>query len=300
MSYPATLDYLYGLQKHGIKLGLEPISALLERLGRPLPPDFDPHKPHIDALSWPCRACNGTMRRVPEVIDCWFDSGCMPFAQHGYPHQNRELFAEVMRETFPGTDASPALRRHLFAFQWRLRLRQLDVLPGAGDQVIRLDLYRAWARTRDQAKAEIRSAVARAFITDFITGSPMQGWLSSAQYSSEREAYRLLGLANTGATRACLEGSTGACGASLGFGFARSGEQLAGWYTSPQRREMVGWVARQGRIRDRIERDDHVLPEELVEQLSAEVRLTTRSARVAAAIERVVGAHQAILAELAK
>jgi hypothetical protein len=53
-------------------------------------------------------------------------------------------------------------------------------------------------------------------------------------------------------------------------------------------------------LADRIERDDHVLPEELVEQLSAEVMRTTRSARVAAAIERVVGAHRAILAELAK
>lgn len=53
-------------------------------------------------------------------------------------------------------------------------------------------------------------------------------------------------------------------------------------------------------LADRIERDDQILPEELVEQLSAEVMRTTRSARVAAAIERVVGAHHAILAELAK
>jgi isoleucyl-tRNA synthetase len=44
------------------------------------------HKPWIDAVTLACTACDKTMRRVPEVIDCWFDSGCMPFAQHGFPH----------------------------------------------------------------------------------------------------------------------------------------------------------------------------------------------------------------------
>jgi isoleucyl-tRNA synthetase len=44
------------------------------------------HKPWVDQVTFPCAACGGTMRRVPEVIDCWFDSGCMPFAQWGYPH----------------------------------------------------------------------------------------------------------------------------------------------------------------------------------------------------------------------
>jgi isoleucyl-tRNA synthetase len=53
------------------------------------------HKPWIDQVTFPCARCaggGGTMRRVPEVIDCWFDSGCMPFAQWGYPHKNREMF----------------------------------------------------------------------------------------------------------------------------------------------------------------------------------------------------------------
>jgi len=50
------------------------------------------HKPWIDAVTLPCGECGGTMERVPEVIDCWFDSGCMPFAQWGYPHQNKETF----------------------------------------------------------------------------------------------------------------------------------------------------------------------------------------------------------------
>ncbi len=44
------------------------------------------HKPWIDEVTFPCDACGAEMRRVPEVIDCWFDSGCMPFAQFGYPH----------------------------------------------------------------------------------------------------------------------------------------------------------------------------------------------------------------------
>ncbi|MGD0528651.1 MAG: isoleucine--tRNA ligase [Polyangiaceae bacterium] len=52
------------------------------------------HKPWVDQVTFPCAACGGAMRRVPEVIDCWFDSGCMPFAQWGYPHQNREKFAQ--------------------------------------------------------------------------------------------------------------------------------------------------------------------------------------------------------------
>jgi isoleucyl-tRNA synthetase len=50
------------------------------------------HKPWIDQVTMPCSKCAGTMRRVPEVIDCWFDSGCMPFAQWGWPHQNKDKF----------------------------------------------------------------------------------------------------------------------------------------------------------------------------------------------------------------
>ncbi len=50
------------------------------------------HKPWIDEVTFPCPQCGATMRRVPEVIDCWFDSGCMPFAQWGYPHQNKDKF----------------------------------------------------------------------------------------------------------------------------------------------------------------------------------------------------------------
>jgi isoleucyl-tRNA synthetase len=67
---------------------------LAERAGVSLPPDFDPHKPHIDRYQWTCtRArCGGQMRRVPEVIDAWFDSGSMPFAQWHFPFENRARF----------------------------------------------------------------------------------------------------------------------------------------------------------------------------------------------------------------
>ncbi len=57
-----------------------------------VPEGFDPHKPRIDAVKLNCPKCSGQMTRTPEVIDCWFDAGSMPFAQHGAPHKNPELF----------------------------------------------------------------------------------------------------------------------------------------------------------------------------------------------------------------
>jgi isoleucyl-tRNA synthetase len=66
----------------------------LGELAGPLPPEFDPHRPDIDELSWACtrEECSGRMRRVPEVIDTWFDSGSMPFAQWHYPFENQTEF----------------------------------------------------------------------------------------------------------------------------------------------------------------------------------------------------------------
>jgi isoleucyl-tRNA synthetase len=77
-------------------------AALAEHVGRPLPNDFDPHKPYIDNYSWACTrpGCKGHMRRVPEVIDTWFDSGSMPFAQWHYPFENRERFARQYPANF--------------------------------------------------------------------------------------------------------------------------------------------------------------------------------------------------------
>ncbi|HET9603058.1 MAG TPA: isoleucine--tRNA ligase, partial [Gemmatimonadales bacterium] len=66
-------------------------AGLAERQGGALPDDFDPHKPQVDALTWACR-CGGTMQRTPEVIDTWFDSGSMPYAQWHYPFEHSEEF----------------------------------------------------------------------------------------------------------------------------------------------------------------------------------------------------------------
>ncbi|HEV7838601.1 MAG TPA: isoleucine--tRNA ligase, partial [Gemmatimonadaceae bacterium] len=64
---------------------------LAKRSGKSLGEKFDPHKPFIDEYSWKCD-CGGTMSRTPEVIDAWFDSGSMPFAQWHFPFENREKF----------------------------------------------------------------------------------------------------------------------------------------------------------------------------------------------------------------
>ncbi len=58
------------------------------------------HRPYIDEITLPCPKCGGTMRRVPEVVDCWFDSGAMPFAQHHYPFENKELFEQQFPAQF--------------------------------------------------------------------------------------------------------------------------------------------------------------------------------------------------------
>ncbi len=58
------------------------------------------HRPYIDEITMPCPKCGKTMKRVPEVIDCWFDSGAMPFAQHHYPFENKELFDQQFPAQF--------------------------------------------------------------------------------------------------------------------------------------------------------------------------------------------------------
>ena len=69
-------------------------AELADYRGAPLPDDFDPHKPAIDEMTFPCPSdgCAGAMRRVPQVIDAWFDSGAMPFAQWHYPFEHRDEF----------------------------------------------------------------------------------------------------------------------------------------------------------------------------------------------------------------
>jgi isoleucyl-tRNA synthetase len=60
--------------------------------GEALPDDFDPHKPQVDEITFACTSCDGIMRRVPSVIDAWFDSGAMPYAQWHHPFENEQEF----------------------------------------------------------------------------------------------------------------------------------------------------------------------------------------------------------------
>ena len=64
------------------------------------PDNIELHRPYIDAVTCKCGKCGGTMKRVPEVIDCWFDSGSMPFAQHHYPFENKDLFEQQFPAKF--------------------------------------------------------------------------------------------------------------------------------------------------------------------------------------------------------
>ncbi len=69
------------------------------------PENIELHRPFIDEVTLTCPECGEQMKRVPEVIDCWFDSGAMPFAQHHYPFENQELF----RQQFPADFISEAV-----------------------------------------------------------------------------------------------------------------------------------------------------------------------------------------------
>ena len=73
----------------------------LEKLsGNPEAKTVELHRPYIDAITFPCEKCGKQMHRVPEVIDCWFDSGAMPFAQHHYPFENKDLFEKQFPAQF--------------------------------------------------------------------------------------------------------------------------------------------------------------------------------------------------------
>ncbi|MEG0564742.1 MAG: isoleucine--tRNA ligase [Hungatella sp.] len=69
------------------------------------PEEIELHRPFIDDVTITCKKCGKQMKRVPEVIDCWFDSGAMPFAQHHYPFENQELF----KQQFPADFISEAV-----------------------------------------------------------------------------------------------------------------------------------------------------------------------------------------------
>lgn len=118
-------------------------AELSSRAGRELPADFDPHKPFVDAYTWPARSGTGTMRSVGSVIDAWFDSGAMPFAQWGFPH--RPGSAELVARHFPadfiaeGVDQTRGWFYSLLAIAAGLG----DALPNNGSGASRAAPYRA-------------------------------------------------------------------------------------------------------------------------------------------------------------
>ncbi len=77
----------------------------LKEMSDNCPEDIELHRPYIDDVTIRCPKCGKEMHRVPEVIDCWFDSGAMPFAQHHYPFENQELF----KQQFPADFISEAV-----------------------------------------------------------------------------------------------------------------------------------------------------------------------------------------------
>ncbi|MDE7223075.1 MAG: isoleucine--tRNA ligase, partial [Acetatifactor sp.] len=73
---------------------------LAEKAGKPDAAKVELHRPYIDEVTYPCPKCGAEMKRVPEVLDCWFDSGAMPFAQHHYPFENKDLFEKQFPAQF--------------------------------------------------------------------------------------------------------------------------------------------------------------------------------------------------------
>ena len=73
---------------------------LAEKSGDPNAAHVELHRPYIDEVTIKCPHCGKTMKRVPEVIDCWFDSGAMPFAQHHYPFENKDVFEKQFPAKF--------------------------------------------------------------------------------------------------------------------------------------------------------------------------------------------------------
>ncbi len=97
----------------------------LGELAGGLPEGFDPHRPFIDDVVFPCRSCAGTMRRTPGVVDVWFDSGAMPFAQWHYPFENVKEF----EKHFPADFICEAIDQ---TRGWFYSLLAISVMLGLG------------------------------------------------------------------------------------------------------------------------------------------------------------------------
>ena len=74
--------------------------GLADRAIEEISEDVELHRPYVDDIHLKCEKCGGTMTRVPDVIDCWFDSGSMPFAQHHYPFENKDIFESLYPADF--------------------------------------------------------------------------------------------------------------------------------------------------------------------------------------------------------
>ena len=75
-------------------------AELAERAKEDIGPDIELHRPYVDEVTLTCNKCKGSMNRIPEVMDCWFDSGAMPFAQWHYPFENKENFDKLFPADF--------------------------------------------------------------------------------------------------------------------------------------------------------------------------------------------------------
>ncbi|MBI9011679.1 MAG: isoleucine--tRNA ligase [Clostridiales bacterium] len=84
----------------GHKISVGSRAELVERAIEDIDETIDLHRPHVDNIHFKCDKCDGTMTRTVEVIDCWFDSGAMPFAQHHYPFENKENFDSLFPADF--------------------------------------------------------------------------------------------------------------------------------------------------------------------------------------------------------
>jgi isoleucyl-tRNA synthetase len=131
-------------------------AKLAERTGTSLGADFDPHKPYIDRYTWSCATCGGTMRRAPEVIDAWFDSGSMSFAQWHYPFENAERCASQYPADFiaEGVDQTRG---------WFYSL--LAIATGLGDALPNNDVA-ARDRTRASGSAPYTTAPYQAVVVN--------------------------------------------------------------------------------------------------------------------------------------
>ena len=132
---------------------------LAARTGRALPDGFDPHKPFIDAYTWPAKSGTGTMRRATEVIDAWFDSGSMSFAQWHYPFENAELF----RRHFPADFIAEGVDQ---TRGWFYSL--LAIATGLGDDLVKGGVHPAAGNGAGNGANPLASPFRNVVVNDLV------------------------------------------------------------------------------------------------------------------------------------